>query len=57
MYMVMCLLTDTEFKKVENFREYANKKLTHEELLPLLYLRKANPEAYAYVIKVDEIMK
>ena len=57
MYMVMCLLTDTEFEKVEDFREYASKKLTHEELLPLRYLRKANPEAYAYVVKADEIMK
>lgn len=57
MYMVMCLLTDTEFEKVEDFREYANQKLVHEKLLPLRYLKKANPEAYAYVVKTDEIMK
>ena len=52
----MCLLTDKEFEKVKDFREYESKKLTHEELLPLRYLRKANPEAYAYVVKADEIM-
>ena len=57
MYMVMCLLTDTEFEKVRDFREYANHKLVHEKLLTLRYLKKANPEAYAYVVKTDEIMK
>lgn len=57
MYMVMCLLTDTKFEKVEDFREYANQKLAHEKLLPLRYLKKANPEAYAYVVKTDKIMK
>lgn len=57
MYMVMCLLTATEFEKVEDFREYANQKLAHEKLLPLRYLKKANPEAYAYVVKTDKIMK
>lgn len=56
MYMVMCLLTDKKFEKVKDFREYEGKKITHEELLPLRYLRKANPEAYAYVVKADEIM-
>lgn len=57
MYLVMCLLTDAEFKKVEDFREYANQKLEHEKLLPLCYLKKANPAAYVYVVKTDEIMK
>lgn len=57
MYMVMCLLTDNEFEKVEDFREYANQKLMQEKLLPLRYLKKANPEAYAYVVKTDVIMK
>ena len=41
----------------EDFREYANHKLVHEKLLTLRYLKKANPEAYAYVVKTDEIMK
>ena len=57
MYMVMCLLTSTDFKKVEDFRDYANQKLEHEKLRPLRYLKKANPEAYAYVVKTDKIMK
>ena len=55
MYIVMCLLTGTEFKKVGDFREYANQKLKHEKLFPLRYLKKANPEAYAYVVKTDKI--
>lgn len=56
MYMTMCLLTGTQYTKVDDFREYADKMLTHDELLPLRYLKKANPDAYAYVIKTDEIM-
>ena len=44
-------------RKVRDFREYANHKLVHEKLLTLRYLKKANPEAYAYVVKTDEIMK
>ena len=55
MYMVMCLLTGNEFSEVEDYRDYADKQIKHEELLPLKYLRKANPEAYAYVIKTDEL--
>ncbi|MDD7402794.1 MAG: nucleotidyl transferase AbiEii/AbiGii toxin family protein [Butyribacter sp.] len=57
MYLIMCLLTDAEFAKVEDFREYVNQKLKNEKLLPLRYLKKANPEAYAYVVKTDMIMK
>ena len=56
MYMVMCLLTETRYSKVNDFREYVDKTLTHEILLPLCYLKRAYPEAYAYVVKTDEIM-
>ncbi len=56
MYMAMCLLTGTKYVKVENYREYADWVLSNDVLLPLRYLRKANPEAYAYVVKIDEIM-
>ena len=55
MYMVMCLLTDTEFEKVRDFREYANHKLVHEKLLTLRYLKKANPEAYAYAVSYTHL--
>lgn len=56
MYMAICLLTGTSFEKVHDFREYAEKKLVHEKLLPLRYLKKANPKAYAYIVKADAIM-
>lgn len=56
MYLVMCLLTGNQFTPVEDYKEYADKKLTHELLIPLRYLKKANPEAYAYIVKTDEIM-
>ena len=56
MYMAMCLLTDTEFERVEDYRDYINSNLEQDKLKPLKYLKKANPEAYAYVVKVDRLM-
>lgn len=56
MYMVMCLLTDTKYTKVESFHEYTSKMLKHKELLPIRYLRKVSSKAYAYAVKTDEIM-
>lgn len=52
-YVVMCLLTNTIYEKVEDYREYVNLKLTQENLLGLKYLKKVNPESYAYAIKAD----
>lgn len=56
MYMVACLLTNTEFRAVEEYKDYLDKKITQDKLISLRYLRKASPEAYAYVIKTDEIL-
>ena len=56
MYMVLCLLTDTEFIHVENSSDFINEKLENERLLVLLYLRKVKPEAYAYVVKTDRLL-
>lgn len=56
MYMAVCLLTNTEFEAVADFKEYLDKKITQNKVASLRYLRKASPEAYAYVIKTDEIL-
>ena len=56
MYMAMCLLTGTSYTKVDDYGEYANRMFKHDILKPLRYLKKVNPEAYAYAIKTDEIM-
>lgn len=56
MYMVLCLLTDTEFIHVENSSDFINEKLENERLLVLHYLRKVKPEAYAYVVKTDRLL-
>jgi len=31
-------------------------KFTQEDMLQLKYLKKANPEAYAYAIKADQLL-
>ena len=56
MYMAACLLTNTEFQAVEEYNEFLGMKITQEKLASLRYLRKANPEAYAYVVKTDELI-
>lgn len=56
MYMVACLLMNTEFQAVEASKDFLDMKITHEKLIPLRYLRKASPEAYAYVIKTDVLL-
>ena len=56
MYMAICLLTNTEFEAVADFKEYIDKKITQNKVASLRYLRKARPKAYTYVIKTDEIL-
>ena len=56
MYIAVCLLTNTEFEAAADFKEYLDKKITQNKVASLRYLRKASPEAYAYVIKTDEIL-
>lgn len=57
MYMSVCLMTDTPYEKVKDFKEYMGYKLTQTDLKVLKYLRKADPEAYAYSIKTDVLLK
>lgn len=56
MYVAMCLLTGNEYKRVEDDRELINRKVTHTSLAQLNYLRKVSPEAYSYLILLDEIL-
>ncbi len=55
-YITMCLLKDEPFKVVEDYRLYINEKISNEKLMILKYLKKINPETYAYVIKVDRML-
>ena len=55
MYMALCILQNVPFSPVEDCREYSNRQIKSELLKPLKSLRKANPMAYAYVIKADEL--
>lgn len=56
MYIASCLLAEVPFERVMDYTEYMNEKFTQSELMPVKYLRKVNPEAYAYMIKVDRIL-
>ena len=56
MYMAACLLSDTEYLRVNDEAEFLDMKIEQEKLAPLRYLRKVNPEAYAYVIKTDRLL-
>ena len=55
-YIVACMLADEPFKRVGDYTEYINEKFTQPELVVVKYLRKVDPEAYAYMIKVDRML-
>jgi len=57
MYMAACLMTDTAYTRVADYREYVNEILAMAELLPLRFLKKANPESFAYVVKADQLLR
>lgn len=56
-YIAVCLMADVPYERVVDYTEYINKKFTRQELMVVKYLRKVNPEAYAYMIKVDRILE
>jgi len=56
-YMAACLMTETAYTRVTDYREYADDKLVTEELIPLQSLRKANPDSFAYVVKADRLLR
>lgn len=55
-YIAICLWADESFERVADYTEYINEKFTQPELMAVKYLRKVNPEAYAYMIKADRIL-
>ena len=56
LYMASCLLTGTKFTLVDDQSQYIEQRILSENLMPLRYLRKANPEAYAYAVKADSLL-
>ena len=56
LYMASCLLTGTGYTSIDDQNEYIEQKILNENLMPLRYLRKANPEAYAYAVKADSLL-
>lgn len=55
-YLSVCLIADMPFERVTHYLEYVNEKITQPSLMSVKYLKKVNPEAYAYMIKVDRIL-
>lgn len=56
-YASQCLMNNVDYEKVSDYMEYASQRIQNQELMCLKYLKKVNIEAYAYIIKADEIMK
>lgn len=56
MYMAACLLSDIEYLRANDYAEFLDMKIEQEKLASLRYMRKVNPEAYAYVIKTDRLL-
>lgn len=56
MYMAACLLTGTDYQRIDDASAFVDEKLTVDKLLPLAYLRKVSAEAYAYAVKADRLL-
>lgn len=56
MYMAACLLNEVVYSRVDDPQNYLDQQITHAYLAPLRYLRKVNPESYAYAIKIDRLL-
>lgn len=56
-YLVACLIADKTFERLVDYKEYINERFTQLGFVDVKYLRKVNPEAYAYMIKVDKIIE
>lgn len=55
-YIAICLWANEPFESIADCTEYINAKFTQPELMAVKYLRKVDPEAYAYMIKVDRML-
>lgn len=55
-YIAGCLIADQPFERNVDCKKLINEKFIHSELLFVQYLRKVNPEAYAYMIKIDRMI-
>lgn len=56
-YVAVCVMLDEPFEFIGDYMDYINKKFTQPELMCVKYLRKVDPEAYAYMIKVDRMLE
>ena len=56
MYALACLLSGTDFTQVKDYTQEAESRFTSRALLPLKYLREANPMGYAYAIRADHAL-
>lgn len=56
MYMAVCLLSNAEYVRVADASDFLTMAVEHQKLASLRYLKKVDPEAYAYVIKTDRLL-
>lgn len=56
-YVAVCLMLDEPFEIIGDCMDYINEKFIRSELMCVKYLRKVDPEAYAYMIKVDRMLE
>jgi len=57
MYMAACILTKTEFERIEDFLPYAQENISNSKYAVLSSLRRLDPEAFAYVVKTIHLLQ
>jgi hypothetical protein len=56
MYMAACLMAGSEYIQTTDANEYIDAMLTHNELMPLRYLKKVDLLSYSYIVKTDKLI-
>lgn len=57
MYIAACLIAKAEkYARIIDYEKFTGKNLRSEKLKPLRYLKKVDPEAYAYAVQTDELL-
>lgn len=56
-YMAACLLTETPYKVITDYKDYINDPLIFSKLKPLSYIKKINPSQYAYLVEADRLLR
>lgn len=56
LYAAACLLTNSSFQKISDTSQYLHAQYIEKTFLPMKYLKRIDPQAYAFSIQADRLL-